>query len=107
MPHFRFTLPLQILILVAARGIESSPAGGGASGSSPAGGALGGAPNARPPPSQRKFNSTAIDALIDSFVPRFLDSDLATIFSNALPNSLDTTVVTFSSNDSFIITGDM
>ena len=69
--------------------------------------ALAAAPNARPPPAKRTFNSTAIEALIASFVPRFVDPDLGTIFANSLPNTLDTTVVAASHNDSFIITGDI
>ena len=64
-------------------------------------------PNARPPPSQRKFNSTLVEALIASFSPRFLDPDLGTIFSNTFPNTLDTTIITASSNDTFVITGDI
>ena len=71
------------------------------------GGALAAAPNARPAPAQRTFNSSAVNALIDAFAPRFIDADLATIFSNALPNSLDTTIVAASRNDSFVITGDI
>jgi meiotically up-regulated gene 157 (Mug157) protein len=64
-------------------------------------------PNARPPPSQRKFNSTLVEALIASFSPRFLDPDLGTIFSNTFPNTLDTTIITASSNNTFVITGDI
>eukprot|EP00759_Apiculatamorpha_spiralis_P019966 PhF_6_TR25589/c0_g1_i1/m.35896/K09704/K09704; uncharacterized protein len=61
----------------------------------------------RPPPNQRKFNSTAVEAYITSVLPRFKDPNLATIFQNCLPNTLDTTVEIASSNDSFIITGDI
>jgi len=50
-------------------------------------------PNARPPPSQRTFNSSFVEALIASYTPRFIDPDLATIFSNTFPNTLDTTIV--------------
>lgn len=64
-------------------------------------------PNARPSPGKRKFVSTAVESLISSMVPRFIDPDLATIFSNCLPNTLDTTVNVAGSNDSFIITGDI
>jgi len=64
-------------------------------------------PDARPKPADRKFNSTAIDALIAAFQPRFIDPDLGQIFANALPNTLDTTVVTASANDTFIVTGDI
>ena len=64
-------------------------------------------PDARPAPADRKFNSTFVNSLISSFLPRFLDPDLGQIFSNALPNTLDTTVVTAAANDTFIITGDI
>ena len=74
----------------------------------PAGGAaLSAVPDARPAPKDRTFNSSGVNALIDSWRPRFIDPDLATIFSNCLPNSLDTTIMTASSNDSFVITGDI
>ena len=53
-------------------------------------------PSIRPPPSQRKFNSTAINSLIDSVSSRMVDADLATLFSNCLPCTLDTTVMSFS-----------
>lgn len=65
------------------------------------------APSARPAPAQRKFVSASVDALISSYLPRFTDPNLGTIFSNALPNSLDTTIITASSNDSYVITGDI
>jgi len=70
-------------------------------------------PHVRPPPSQRKFNSTAVDALITDFSSRMLDSDLATLFSNCYPNTLDTTVQYFAPASSsggpasFLITGDI
>ena len=64
-------------------------------------------PNARPAPKDRTFNSTAVEALISSYTPRFLDPDLGTIFANCLPNTLDTTIQRASANDSFIITGDI
>ena len=69
--------------------------------------ALGAVPNARPAPADRKFNSSAVNALIDAYLPRFSDPDLGQIFANCLPNSLDTTVVAASSNDSYVITGDI
>jgi meiotically up-regulated gene 157 (Mug157) protein len=64
-------------------------------------------PDARPKPADRKFNSTAIEAIIAAYQPRFISADLGQIFANALPNTLDTTVVAASANDSFIITGDI
>ena len=64
-------------------------------------------PNVRPPPSQRKFNSSVIDKLIVNITGRMKDKNLATLFQNCLPNTLDTTVVLATSNDSFVITGDI
>lgn len=65
-------------------------------------------PNARPPPSQRTFTSPAIEAAISSLVPKFKDPNLATLFSNALPNALDTTVYRHTGrDDTFIVTGDI
>ena len=66
-----------------------------------------GAPNARPAPIDRKFNSSYVEALIAAYAPRFIDPDLGTIFANAFPNTLDTTVTLASANDSFILTGDI
>jgi hypothetical protein len=64
-------------------------------------------PDGRPSPDKRKFNSSVINALIDSYLPRFIDPDLGQIFSNSLPNTLDTTVEVASANDTFILTGDI
>jgi hypothetical protein len=47
---------------------------------------------ARPPPSERKFVSSAIDATILEIKSRMKDPILATMFENCLPNTLDTTV---------------
>ena len=69
--------------------------------------ALGAAPNARPVPAKRTFTSPAVEALIASYLPRFKDADLGIIFSNCLPNSLDTTIMVASKNDSYVITGDI
>lgn len=46
----------------------------------------------RPPPSCRKFESPAVESVIDDLTPRFKDADLAHIFGNAYPNTLDTTI---------------
>ena len=62
---------------------------------------------ARPPPSQRKFNSTAVEAYLAQIVPKLKDPDIARIFTACMPNTLDTTVQKASANDSFIITGDI
>jgi hypothetical protein len=70
-------------------------------------------PNVRPAPIDRKFNSTAVNNLISNYTNRMIDTDLATLFSNCFPNTLDTTVASFipatstSPPDSFLITGDI
>eukprot|EP00823_Brevimastigomonas_motovehiculus_P007246 TRINITY_DN6251_c0_g1_i1.p1 TRINITY_DN6251_c0_g1~~TRINITY_DN6251_c0_g1_i1.p1 ORF type:complete len:510 (+),score=123.57 TRINITY_DN6251_c0_g1_i1:28-1557(+) len=67
-------------------------------------------PNVRPVLAKRKFTSVAVNALIDNYVGRMKDKDLATLFNNAYPNTLDTTVEHFTSGDNpdaFIITGDI
>ena len=67
-------------------------------------------PSARPEPSKRKFVSPAVDSFIEALLPRFLDPNMATLFQNCLPNTLDTTVYLHTpspSADSFIITGDI
>jgi len=66
-------------------------------------------PAARPPPNQRLFASPAVEAILSSLSPRFPDANLATLWSNALPNTLDTTVLLHSPAppDSFVITGDI
>lgn len=69
--------------------------------------AVAGAPAARPAPADRTFNSSAVEALLAAWKPRFFDADIGTIFENALPNTLDTAVQRASANDSFIITGDI
>jgi len=72
-------------------------------------------PHRRPPPDQRLFTSSFIDKLIDDYANRMVDPDLAALFSNCYPNTLDTTL--FFSNDSssmtkktldtFVVTGDI
>ena len=66
-------------------------------------------PPGRPLPILRKFVSASVDAEIASLVPRFKDPNLAVLFSNTLPNTLDTTVYkhTVSPLDTFIVTGDI
>eukprot|EP01006_Ploeotia_vitrea_P044901 TRINITY_DN66882_c4_g7_i1.p1 TRINITY_DN66882_c4_g7~~TRINITY_DN66882_c4_g7_i1.p1 ORF type:complete len:466 (+),score=28.41 TRINITY_DN66882_c4_g7_i1:99-1400(+) len=67
----------------------------------------------RPPPSVRKFKSKAIDDLITTLSAKMKDPELAVIFTNCLPNPLDTTV-NYTKNgygegvpDTFVITGDI
>lgn len=74
-------------------------------------------PAVRPPVEDRTFQSTAIDNLINTVAPLFADPNLGTLFSNCLPNTLDTTVYYYTSAetlnttdatlDTFIITGDI
>jgi meiotically up-regulated gene 157 (Mug157) protein len=71
-------------------------------------------PNVRPAVAERTFTSAAINSLIDQLVPHFADPDIARLFSNCLPNTLDTTVYYHGDAedgsgdlDSFVITGDI
>jgi meiotically up-regulated gene 157 (Mug157) protein len=66
-------------------------------------------PDARPPPSGRNFVSPAVDAAIEKVAAEISDPDIACIFRNTLPNTLDTTV-SFDDGPvplSFVITGDI
>ena len=66
-------------------------------------------PNARPPVSQRTLSSSKIESIISGLAPYWKTKNLATLFANCLPNTLDTTVqiVTSSPPDAFVITGDI
>lgn len=72
-------------------------------------------PDGRPDKSKRTFTSATIDSLIEYLTPLFIDGNMATLFSNTLPNTLDTTVsyagrsltVGDDELDSFVITGDI
>ena len=60
----------------------------------------------------RLFQSQAVDDLIQEMVGKIADPDLARLFENAYPNTLDTTVrwhVDGGAEDaqSFIVTGDI
>lgn len=66
----------------------------------------------RPPQQCRTFTSTAVEKLIEHFRVKMKDPDLFRIFENALPNTLDTTILWFDENDegspkTFISTGDI
>ena len=64
----------------------------------------------RPAPSARHFRSKAVDAAIESISARMRDPELAWLFSNCLPNTLDTTVTfttTASGPDTMVVTGDI
>lgn len=70
-------------------------------------------PLARPPAKDRTFASSSIDNLIHELYPMFNNEDIAALFYNCFPNTLDTTVRYFTpaadlaETDSFIITGDI
>jgi meiotically up-regulated gene 157 (Mug157) protein len=64
----------------------------------------------RPAPSARKFRSKAVDAAIDATAAKLRDPELAWLFSNCLPNTLDTTVEFGSFEgkpDTVVVTGDI
>jgi hypothetical protein len=62
-------------------------------------------PASRPAYADRTFHSPSVDSFIDSLSKQFLDSDMATLFANTFPNTLDTTVA--DPDSGFIITGDI
>ena len=64
----------------------------------------------RLPLAQRKFTSPAVEAVIRKTTKALKDPELARLFANCYPNTLDTTVETETVDglpDSFIITGDI
>ncbi len=64
----------------------------------------------RPPVGERKFRSVAVEAFIAQTVKRIGDPELAMLFANCYPNTLDTTVEpgTFEGKpDTAVITGDI
>jgi len=62
----------------------------------------------RVPPSQRRFNSTSVETIINAWKPRFRSANISKLFENCLPNCLDTTILyTTGDEDTFIITGDI
>lgn len=64
----------------------------------------------RPPPGQRRFASPAVEALIARTRAKIGDPELAWLFENCYPNTLDTTVQLGSLGgkpDTFIVTGDI
>ncbi|KAJ7767047.1 Six-hairpin glycosidase-like protein [Mycena maculata] len=66
-------------------------------------------PYMRPSPECRTFNSTSVEKVITDMKARLKDPDLARLFENTFPNTLDTTVKYFNvtENLAFIITGDI
>lgn len=64
----------------------------------------------RPPVNQRRFISKAVEKTIASATSKIGDRELAWLFSNCFPNTLDTTVFPDSKDgkpDTFVITGDI
>lgn len=64
----------------------------------------------RPPKSKRKFSSKSVDNLINELTPRIKDKEIAWMFENCFPNTLDTTVqykMVDGKPESFVITGDI
>lgn len=68
-----------------------------------------GLPLMRPSPACRTFNSSAVEKVISDMTSRLKDPDLARLFENTFPNTLDTTVKYFNATENlaFIITGDI
>lgn len=70
----------------------------------------GGLPDNRPPLADRKFTSMAVEATITKMKTVIKDPELAWLFANCFPNTLDTTVFFKIINgrpDTFVITGDI
>jgi meiotically up-regulated gene 157 (Mug157) protein len=64
----------------------------------------------RPPVGKRKFTSPAVEALIASTKKKIADPELAWLFENCFPNTLDTTVEVGRLDgyeDTFVVTGDI
>jgi uncharacterized protein len=69
-----------------------------------------GFPSKRPGPGQRKFTSEAVEAKIAAVKKSMADPELAWLFENCFPNTLDTTVQAWELDgkpDTFVITGDI
>ncbi|PBL02043.1 hypothetical protein ARMGADRAFT_1005480 [Armillaria gallica] len=66
-------------------------------------------PYMRPDPACRTFNSTAVEQVVVDMKSRLKDPDLARLFENTFPNTLDTTVRYYNETENlaFIITGDI
>ncbi|KAH9844064.1 Six-hairpin glycosidase-like protein [Rhodofomes roseus] len=66
-------------------------------------------PYMRPDPACRTFNSTAVEDVIANMTSRLKDPDIARLFENTFPNTLDTTIKYFNETENlaFVITGDI
>jgi meiotically up-regulated gene 157 (Mug157) protein len=66
--------------------------------------------NQRPAPENRKFTSEAVEKTIAAVKSAIADKELARLFGNCFPNTLDTTVnfnIINGKPDTFVITGDI
>ncbi len=64
----------------------------------------------RPPPAERNFTSPAVESTIERVKSDMADPELARMFEQCFPNTLDTTVEVGERNgrpDTFVITGDI
>jgi len=61
----------------------------------------------RPPVNSRTFTSDVIEQVIIDVTNNLADPELATLFADCFPNTLDTTVQYTDGSDTFIITGDI
>ncbi|KAJ7685841.1 Six-hairpin glycosidase-like protein [Mycena rosella] len=66
-----------------------------------------GLPYMRPAPACRTFNSSAVEKVVANLTSRMMDHDLARLFENTYPNTLDTTIKWFNDNLTFVVTGDI
>lgn len=69
-------------------------------------------PDQRPPATDRCFRSEAVEQMIDTVCGAIADRELAWLFRNCFPNTLDTTVMHVAADedglpDTFVITGDI
>ena len=67
-------------------------------------------PSKRPPPAERKLVSPAVEAKLSAVKAGIADPELAWLFENCWPNTLDTTVELGEAGglpDTFVITGDI
>ena len=65
----------------------------------------------RPPQAERRFTSPAVEKTIERIQSQMRDRELAWLFANCFPNTLDTTVTVGQDargrDDTFVITGDI
>ncbi|KAJ7473583.1 Six-hairpin glycosidase-like protein [Mycena galericulata] len=66
-----------------------------------------GLPYMRPAAACRTFNSSAVEKVVANLTSRMSDPDLARLFENTYPNTLDTTIKWFNDNLTFVVTGDI